>query len=209
MSTSIKEGEFPLVCVVQPAVLLAFISTSAIPSSFRSLPGTVAGLFVGSAMVSTALVRFASIHFNQQQMNDPRSTPLLGPRRTATYTISRVEKHLFIGTMAFLLFNNFINEQFTDTAMLAIALLCSQSGTQWMAPVLSGFVVGALAYLSGTSATYCCEIAAVTTGILFQSLASQCLPLWDFAGQSKLGFNISSLALVTLFISASTLQLAT
>ena len=206
--SGVKPGEFPLVCVVQPAVFMAYISTSAIPDSFRDLSGFFAGFLVGAAMVLTALFRFYCLHSKESRTSD-LSAPLIPQPSLSGYTITSPERWLFTGTVAFLATINIFNKQMTDSVLLALALFCSQARSRKAIPIISGSFLALITYFTGASITYSCEIAAVTTGIIFQSLASQCLPLWDFAGQRKLGFNISSLALVALYISASTLQLVT
>jgi hypothetical protein len=118
------------------------------------------------------------------------------------YVIHNSERNLLVFTLCFLLSTLWLEFRITDFVLLLSSFIATQVSGLTLMPLIFGICVGTITYLIGFTEVYLGELYAVSSGILFQSVASQCLPLWDFSPQSKIGFRLSSIALVSLYMAA-------
>lgn len=204
---SVSSGEFPLTCVVQPAFLLAYVSTYALPEAFNLLPELQAGTIVGMTMVLTALVRFW-VTSTQKKPVAPLSQSLLPQQHEHyTYNISPIESGLLQLTLAFVLLLCVRERDLLCSIIVSVPLLIALATKGGKYYVLAGSGLACIYSMFTDPAAFDGIFAAITSGVIFQSVASQCLPLWDYAHQTRLGFKISSVALLTMYIAVSTLKL--
>ena len=195
---------FPLVCVLQPAMILAYVSTTSIPYAFQMLSETVAGTLLGVSSVLFALIRF--YQFAATSTSD-LDRPLLKSETRQGYVVHDLELSLSVFSVTTLIVFAAMQGRISDMVILSIVLsTCFATKRPLFPAAAGGIVVGIVMHLVNIFRDYSGEIHAISSGILFQIVASQCLPLWDFASQSKMGFRISSFALVSLYIAASSLQ---
>jgi hypothetical protein len=203
MSTSISSAEFPLTCVIQPAFLLGYVSTCAVPFIFERIE--FAGVYVGMSMVLVALVRFSTMARKTEPVG--LEQPLLPSH--PVYLIGSLESGISCFTQSMLLMAALFNTELVPIFLLVPSVLVSISYRSSWRYMLAGLGAACILWFSGLWPEWAAEITASSTGVLFQSLASQCLPLWDYAHQTRLGFKLSSIALLSLYIAASSLKLVT
>ena len=199
---------FPFRGILQPALTLAYLSTYAVPVSFVLLPSELAGFLIGLSTIVFTLIGFR-LKRNIQAPNDPLTVPLMGPPAAASGSI-RYNESLLQGSIIFLFINSIIEGDLASSLTMGINIyaVVSDVGSRHL---LSSAVtaVGSSLILRGTGCWNSIEgvVIAISAGVLFHSLASYSLPIWDTAHQSKFGFNLSSAAVLTLFIGLSTLEL--
>jgi hypothetical protein len=204
---SIAGAQFPLSCVVQPAFLLAYLSTYSIPDAFNLLPELQAGTIVGMTMVITALVRFR-IASTQNEPSSTLSQVLLpNVHEHFVYKISPIEIGLMELTLAFVFLMSIRDRDSLRSLVLAVPLLITLSTKGGKYYVLVGLFAACVICITTQTAAFDGIFAAVASGVIFQSVSSQCFPLWDYAHQTRLGFKISSVALLSMYIAISTLKL--
>lgn len=157
-----------------------------------------------------ALLRFNLVskaqrkNFSSTDLNQPFIPP---SHHVHEYIIHSAERYFLVFTISFLILLATIQFRITDLIFLISSFILAEVSHFTVKPAIGGFLAGAIAYFTGVSAVFPGEIYALSSGILFQSIASQCLPLWDLAGQTKIGFRISSIALVSLYIAACSIAI--
>lgn len=204
---SISSAEFPVSCVVQPAFLLAYISNYSIPDAFNLLSELQAGTIVGMTMVITALVRFRLASTRNEQSNTLSHALLPNMHEHFVYKISKFEIGIMELTLAFVLLMSIRDRDLLRSLILAVPLLITVFTKGGKYYVLVGLCAACVVCITTQTAIFDGIFAAVASGVIFQSWSSQCLPLWDYAHQTRLGFKISSVALLTMYIAVSTLKL--
>ena len=197
---------FPLRCILQPALLLAYISVFSVPTAFALLPEELAGVLMGTGLITSSVARFRAI--NEMKTERARiglDQPLLGSRKRKEYIISSTV--LVFAVTALVVELLFVKAEYGGAVVLAASLMGTSPSKHYFQAGILGILLSAGLVYSDYWPCVDGYIAALTSGYMFQVVALDCLSLWDHVHQSPLGFNLSSMALVTLFVAATTLEI--
>ena len=198
---------FPLQCILQPALLLAHLSVFAVPAAFSSLPEEITGVLIGLSLIITTLVRFRTIcDLKRDRAQSGLQASLLGVPKRLEYTVSATLLMFVIGLTTVQL--AVAKRELGGAAVIATCIVGMNMTRKNVVSVLAGIMVAGSLTIFGLWEYIDGYLAACISGFLFQVVAFDCLSLWDHVHQSPLGFNLSALALVTLFVAAATLDLA-
>lgn len=211
---------FPLRAVLQPALMCAYIASFTIPLAYRELPREIAGVLTGLSMILTSLVHYRCRRPIKQSQQPTRSRvhELLHEPLIESHESRSVYKHeecswIIMLAIAFEIGNAIFDANFAAILMLIMAvyaILLDEINLSTRSIIGYTFFGMSLAiglrYVTSNIALRAAS-AALVSGTLFGSVASYSLPLWDSGQSTKIGFTLSSISVITLFMGASTLEL--
>lgn len=196
---------FPLRAVLQPALTLAYLVSYSVPRAF-SKGDFLAGVVMGFSMILTCL-----IHFRCGGGGGASSlaTPLLGAGVRACTHEHKGCSWIFMLAIIFELTVAVSDLNFSNCLILSMnlyAVLLDDIYIQkWqlLGYICAGVSLPILIRKVSLTETF----VAILGGILFGSVATYSLPLWDHGKSTKIGFSLSAISVLTLYLGASTLSM--
>lgn len=205
---------FPYKGVLQPALTLAYLSTYSVPAAFIILPSEIAGVLVGLSTIICALVGFRDRHIRLTEVSNASLVkPLLGSSREHVHRHYNLLPGLYVFVIFFSFLNSVCEKDLTSSLILGLNIFAVSPEMRNIRS--SGIIICSVILLvsgfRGMNLWNPVEgyVLAVLSGVLFHSISTLSLPVWDWAHHSKMGFTLSAAAILALFVGVSTLELVT
>ena len=203
---------------MQPALTLAYLATYALPFSFRNLSSDVAGILIGLSLTITSLIHFRCRRKLVPTVPSSESHRRLHEPLIALHESRVTYQHDGCGWIVLFAVSFGLADAVTERELSSILILgmnvyavlfdvTGLSVKEMLGIVFAACVIRVALQRTGVWFMSPAHAIAIMSGILFGSVASYSLPLWDSKQPSSIGFCLSSAALLTLFIGASTIEL--